>query len=274
MSLQFLYRLAAIVCVLMLAVSSCSPQVLSTPQIVSATPVPATPIPTAEIRISTPAFTGVIFSEAVPQKLREYIGGAEIPSNISIQVDLSQSGVDGIRFRWVYALVAPFPTVKDGVTTEELRSLWTSGGTPLLMEESTLRAFTAIWGKPATGSVRSVEGNQLLDTAWDESAWAIIPFESLEPKWKVLTVDGQSPIRKGFDLARYPLVVDFTMQSDGIVDVSSWILSNYDPNKLTTIIMTGVTALVRATAVTMELKGPTYPGEKCVTFSAKPTSCM
>jgi poly-gamma-glutamate synthesis protein (capsule biosynthesis protein) len=38
--------------------------------------------------------------------------------------------------------------------------------------------------------------------------------------------------------------------------------SNYDPNKLTTVIMTGVTALVRATAVTMELKGSTYPGEK------------
>jgi hypothetical protein len=160
---------------------------------------PATPIPTAEIRISTPVFTGVNFSEAVPQKLREYIGQANIPSNVSIQVDVSQPGADGIRFRWVYALVAPFPTVKDGVTVEELRSLWTSGGTPLLMEESTLRAFAAIWGKPATGSVRSVEGSQLLETAWDESAWAIIPFESLEPKWKVLTVDGQSPIRKGFD---------------------------------------------------------------------------
>lgn len=262
MSPRFSHRLSATLCTAVLAVSSCTSQASSTPQVVSATHPPATPIPTAEVRISTPAFTGVLFSDAVPQRLREYIEQADIPSNISIHVDVSQPDVDGIRFRWVYALTAPFPTVKDGVTAEELRSLWTSGGTPLLMAESTLRAFTAIWGEPATGSVRSVDGSQLLDTAWDQSAWAIIPIESLEPKWKVLTIDGQSPTRKGFDVANYPLVVDFTLQSDGIVDASSWELYNYDPDKLTTIIMTGVTALVRATAVTMELKGSTYPGEK------------
>ena len=88
------------------------------------------------------------------------------------------------------------------------------------MEESTLRAFTAIWGEPASGSVRSVAAEQLLDTAWSESAWAIVPFESLEPKWKVLTVDGQSPIRKNFDITTYPLVVDFTLHPDNIVDAS------------------------------------------------------
>lgn len=262
MSPTFSRCLSATLCTAVLAVSSCASPAPVTPQIVSATPPPATPIPTAEIRISTPVFTGVNFSEAVPQKLREYIGQAGIPANISIVMDVSKPDEEGIQFRWVYALVAPFPTVREGVTSEELRSFWASGGSPLLMEESTLRAFAAIWGEPATGSVRSVEGSRLLETAWDESAWAIIPFESLEPKWKVLAVDGQSPVRKGFDPARYPLVVDFTIRSDGIVDASSWDLSNYDSNKLTTIIMTGVTALVRATAVTMELKGSTYPGEK------------
>jgi len=110
--------------------------------------------------------------------------------------------------------------------------------------------------------VRSVPEDQLLSTAWTESAWAIVPFESIEPKWKVLTVDGQSPIRKNFDVGTYPLVVDFTLEPAGIVDASSWTLTNYDPSKLTTVIMTGVTALVRATALTMERKGSTYPGEK------------
>jgi poly-gamma-glutamate synthesis protein (capsule biosynthesis protein) len=107
-----------------------------------------------------------------------------------------------------------------------------------------------------------VDAEQLLDTAWTESAWAIIPFESINPKWKVLTVNGQSPIHKDFDVSEYPLVVDFALEPAGIVDASSWTLSNYDPSKLTTVIMTGVTALVRATALTMELKGSTYPGEE------------
>jgi len=99
----------------------------------------------------------------------------------------------------------------------------------------------------------------LLDTAWsDFGSWAIVPFEALEPKWKVLTVNGQSPIRKNFDISKYPLVVNFDVQSNG----GSQLTSNYDPSKLTTVIMTGITALVRATAYTMELKSVTYPGEK------------
>jgi len=205
---------------------------------------------------------GVVFSDTVPQALRDQVRAVELPFSASMSLDVTKPGETGTQFQWVYALAAPFPTVMDGVTSDELRSLWTSGGTPLLMEESTLRALTAIWGEPASGSVRSVAAEQLLDAAWSESAWAIIPFESLEPKWKFLTVDGQSPIRKGFDLTKYPLVVGFTLHPDGIVDSSGWELTNYDPNKLTTVIMTGVTALVRATAVTMELKGSTYPGEK------------
>ncbi|HSG41764.1 MAG TPA: CapA family protein, partial [Anaerolineales bacterium] len=166
-------------------------------------------------------------------------------------------------------LAAPFPTVTDGVTYESLRSLWMDGTplspvnlSPLLMAESTLRTFTAVWGEPASGSVRSVDEGELLDVAWAESAWAIIPFEALDPKWKVLTIDGQSPIRRDFDVTAYPLVVDFVLEPENVVDASSWRMTNYDPSKLTTVIMTGVTALVRATALTMELKGSTYPGEK------------
>jgi poly-gamma-glutamate synthesis protein (capsule biosynthesis protein) len=36
---------------------------------------------------------------------------------------------------------------------------------------------------------------------------------------------------------------------------------NFDPDKLTTLVMTGVTALVRATAYTMERQGITYPAK-------------
>jgi poly-gamma-glutamate synthesis protein (capsule biosynthesis protein) len=211
----------------------------------------------------------VVISDAVPQGLKDRLAGYGISLNAGMNVDVAKPGVDALQFQWVYALVAPFPTVTDGVTFDDLRSVWDGNPprppfalSPLLMAESTLRAFTAVWGEPADGSVRSVEADQLLDTAWNESAWAIVPFESLEPKWKVLTVEEQSPIRKNFEVSNYPLVVDFTLESADGVDTSSWALSNYDPSKLTTVIMTGVTALVRATAVTMELKGSTYPGQK------------
>ena len=257
----YLIRYITLFSVAALAVSSCASQSTTAPQNINS-PLPPTSIPTAQIIMSTPAFMGVMFSDLAPQGVRDLIESYDIPFSASMNLDVAKPGMDGIQFKWIYALVAPFPTIKDGVTSDELRSLWTDGGAPLLMAESTLGAFTAIWGEPAPGSVRTVPDDQLLDTAWRESMWAIIPFESLDPKWKVLTVDGQSPIRKGFNVADYPLVVDFTLEPAEIVDASSWTLTNYDPAKLTTVIMTGVTALVRATAVTMELKGSTYPGER------------
>ena len=178
-------------------------------------------------------------------------------------VDISSNpNQDETPVQRVYALVAPFPTVTDGVTIHELNLAWTQGtapaafsGCPLLMDESTLAALTALWDEPADGAVQVVASDQLLDAAWSEpGSWAIVPFEELQPKWKVLTIDGQSPIRKNFDISSYPLVLN--------IDSENTESSNYDPSKLTTVIMTGVTALVRATAYTMELKSVTYPGER------------
>ena len=105
--------------------------------------------------------------------------------------------------------------------------------------------------------VRVLPAEQILDTAWTESAWAIIPFEEIQPKWKVLSVDGQSPIHKNFDASAYPLEAHFALSSDAFVLPES----NRDPSKLTTVVLTGVTALTRLTAKRMETKGITYPGE-------------
>jgi poly-gamma-glutamate synthesis protein (capsule biosynthesis protein) len=179
---------------------------------------------------------------------------------------------------WVYALVAPFPTISDGVTLQELMANWkgaASGsfaGKPLLMDASTLATFSARWGSPAPGSVRSLPADQLLEAAWAERpSWAIVPFESLDPRWKVLEVDGQSPIHKDFQAYRYflqtsfdyPLAVTFELSCSRpcpfpVLPVLP--STNRDPSKMTTLIMTGVTALVRATAYTMDTKGITYPG--------------
>jgi len=216
----------------------------------------------------TPAPTAIFvedqFGSAVPQLLREQVSAQGVGWTLDISNDPTIAPNE-TQIQWVYALVAPFPTIRDDVNFTELRAIW-SGDTAhtLLMAESTLAAFKALWGEPASGSVRSVEASQLLDVAWTESAWALIPFEELAPRWKVLTIDGQSPIRKGFAVADYPLVAQFTLQASGTIDPASLNLfsSNYDSSKLTTVMLTGVTALVRATAFRMEKKGITYPGEE------------
>ncbi|NOT06536.1 MAG: hypothetical protein HOP27_18240 [Anaerolineales bacterium] len=225
------------------------------------TPTPS-PIPPAPTTISAPMPDALWVSPAVPADLLELaqtwdIPRTDDPSLATQKLDIADAGA-----LWIYALVAPFPTVTDGVTNQDLLSLWSASssgplaGRGLLMAESTLEAFTALWGEPASGAVRIVSSDELLDTAWTESAWAIIPFEDIQPKWKVLSVDGQSPIHKNFDAEIYPLKIKFGLSS------ASFELpeSNRDESKLATVVLTGVTALVRATAATMELKGVTYPG--------------
>jgi poly-gamma-glutamate synthesis protein (capsule biosynthesis protein) len=108
-------------------------------------------------------------------------------------------------------------------------------------------------------------GGELVAEAWKRRpAWALLPFGMLEPRWKVLEVDGQTPLRKDFDPAAYPLIVPIQLRQDpslpGPVTVSIP-ATNRDASKLTTVAMTGVTALVRATAFTMEQQGVKYPGK-------------
>jgi poly-gamma-glutamate synthesis protein (capsule biosynthesis protein) len=170
--------------------------------------------------------------------------------------------------QWIYALVTPFPTITDGITSDELRSAWNGetvgsfNGAPLLMDKSTLDVLTAFWGPPAPQAVRSMPGDQLSDYAWsNKPSWAIVPFESVEPRWKVLTIDGQSPIHKDFNPKQYSLNIPFLLTDDVnlLPDTISLPASNRDANLLTTVAMTGVTAMVRATAYTMEQEGITYP---------------
>jgi hypothetical protein len=253
---------------LALLLSACIPPVTPLP------PITQESIPvnsSVQIIPSTPTPIDPFIGDAVPHTLREQFEGMNVHLDISTSLTQELQSNE-TQFEWVYALVAPFPTLRDGVTFDELHLAWSEGtapasfsGVPLLMEESTLAAFKALWGEPAAGAVRVVSDDQLLDTAWSETpSWAFMPFEWLQPKWKVLTIDGQSPIRKNFDISSYPLVVHFTLQAPSDFQLSTFGLppSNYDPSKLTTVIMTGVTALVRATAFTMEVKGTTYPGEK------------
>ena len=173
--------------------------------------------------------------------------------------------------RWVYALAAAFATELQGVTSDDLKNAWRGkpggslAGQPLLVDESTQAIFTALWGAPAAGAVNVLSPPAMLDYAWGHHpAIAILPFESLEPRWKVLEVDGQSPLRKEFDPAKYALSVPVSLDGPDVttrqVIAAQIPPSNRDPHKLTVVAMTGVTALVRATAFTMEQRGILYPG--------------
>ena len=243
-------------------------------------PRPSTPVaiptiqpsaPTATVTATSAAVPGTLWiSPAVPAALRQAaeswgLQAAADPEQAALSLGIHSADTGGSQ--WVYALVAPFPTIMDGVTSSELKALWSGSSTasfsswPLLMDASTLEAFTEAWGTPAI-AVHVVGADQLVDLAWAKlPAMAIIPFEAIQPRWKVLTIDGQSPIHKDFDADTYPLKISFTLSSSGDTPRPDLPASNRDASKLTTLIMSGTTALVREIAYQMEVKGIDYPAQ-------------
>jgi hypothetical protein len=171
-------------------------------------------------------------------------------------------------------VAARFPTVTDDIQLASLILCWRGrigscpNGKPILASPQTVNMFNLIWGNPGDLTVRQVYEAQLLDTAWGQDQnWAIIPFESLEPRWKVMQVNGVHPLHRQ-DAQAYPLRIVFKWESkdDEIstrftqkIEELDANITNLDFGQLTSLMMTGTTALARGTALTMKEKGIQYP---------------
>ncbi|MCE1255692.1 MAG: CapA family protein, partial [Anaerolineae bacterium] len=155
-----------------------------------------------------------------------------------------------------------------------LQSFWKTGQTglfnqsPLLMDLETRRLFEKLWGSPDEKAVQTVETAQLLETAWaQQPSWAIVPFEALEPRWKVLRVDQVSPLDKEFDPAAYPLTLPIGISGtpqalqtlNREADGALFAAGNRNAEHMTSLMLTGTTALVRYMAERMEEHGVLYP---------------
>ena len=175
---------------------------------------------------------------------------------------------------WVYALAAPFATVRDDVSVESIVAFWQNHAsfpaTVLVMPPAIFDSLKARYGNPL-GDVRPLaEDNLLSFCQTHQNAWAIVPFEKLEPQWKVISLDENSPIRKDFDPQSYPLTVrigwdvSFREVTEAEYEVANETIrfipaTNRQADKLTTVVLTGVTAMTRATAKEMELYGVLSP---------------
>jgi poly-gamma-glutamate synthesis protein (capsule biosynthesis protein) len=185
---------------------------------------------------------------------------------------LTISSVSGIPFgTWTYLLVSPFPSLLEDFHSSDLLTFWQTGisssisAIELTLSKETKDAITLIWGEPDPGATRVLESDSILATLWTKpESIAIIPFEQLNPYWKVLSLDGKSPLSVDFIPAQYiltlPIYLSNSLDPLGAITLGDPV-SNFDPSKLTTVALTGVTALVRDTAFIMEEKGLLYPAE-------------
>ncbi len=195
----------------------------------------------------------------------------EFPDDAEISVFIGSkpaSRHEPSQTTWIYALAAPFYTRIDDIKSTDLTALWRGSLSENLsvsrfyLTNETFNVMIALFGEPAVSSYKIVSTDELNNIALSNQPFlTLFSLEDLKPQWKVIRVDGVSPIDRNFHPDNYPLTVDIWVQ--GMVDNLDLSLefTNFDPDKRTILMMTGVTALTRATAHRMETHGNSYPGQ-------------
>ena len=251
----------------------------------------ATPTPTA-----TPGPIQVYFDRAIPPDARDAVSALLKPpaNNKLVFTDKTDSAdivftatthsvSSTVVAKWVYAVAMPFPTLTDTVTSALITEFWdgnagamsvvaNNGAVPtLFVTTDTLRALTAFFDHaPAPSApIQIIAQDKLADAVFAArpSSWTIVPFDQLDPKLKVLTLDGVSLLhRNGNNDYWLKLRVALTQIKRGSELVEPLLrngpLTNRDEARMTILAMTGVTALTRDFAWVMEQKGVLYPAEK------------
>ncbi|MCO6449594.1 MAG: CapA family protein [Caldilineales bacterium] len=210
---------------------------------------------------------------AQAERLGDALAGADVDGRVVELVDSAAASsviidygpvadADAILTERIYAVVAPFATVRDEISGEELQARWSGeDDRPLFVASENVAELAAVLG-PANPSIPAAGLPD--DLGGDADALAIIPFDELNPTYKVLAVDGRNPLHKDFDASDYPLAVALSVGGDDAEALASLLTglfpaSNRDPDRLTTLVMTGVTAMSRVTAQRMERRGYDYP---------------
>ncbi len=238
----------------------------------TATSLPSpTPTPTpGPLKLNlSPELPAELFA-SIPTPLGMVLSDDPEEADIIVEVSDDEQAYELISYQ-VYALVAPFFTVQDNITLKELSAILTGKSD---QEEA---PFQAVYAKEPFSLLQSLidpknpkrvtlTATPNLSVIADEN-WMIVPVEELQPEFKVISIDGISPLDDDFDPSDYALSLPIGVRlgaTDREIDpdlLSSLLPeSNYKTEQLTSLIMTGVTAMARDTAFVMSTEGVLYPG--------------
>jgi poly-gamma-glutamate synthesis protein (capsule biosynthesis protein) len=192
--------------------------------------------------------------------------------------------------RWLYVPVVPFASLVENVKWADIQRYWKGDVAALaylsgnnkppafVAASATVAWLTVLLGAPAPQvQIEEVPPDGVAPALWlrRPAAWSLVPFDELDPAAKALTLDGASLFNHSLQIDQYPLVETYAFTGDAafvnstveaVNATGKWIATNRDPAKMTILVMTGVTALTRATAFTMETKGITLPARDILPF--------
>lgn len=211
--------------------------------------------------LAQPVHSALDYPRALPGSTIDWAKVMDDTTNVVLFTPLSQAPDGGLVQR-VFAVVAPFTTIQDGISLEDLKTRWAGGSAPLFVTEEAAVALGPVFESLPSQIVPIAELASRL--AQQPGALGILPFDQLDPSYKVLAIDGANPLSNQFQPNRYPLAVALTVTGPDAkilapIVQQSLPATNRDARHLTQLIMTGVTAMSRGTAEKMEQKGYTYP---------------
>ena len=241
----------------------------STTGALAATPAPKPPRGTWGLEVGSG-----VQPEAVDAVLAA-LNGAGTPSETVLDkadLRLSAESANDAKLAWERVLVPVdrMSSVLTGITLQELRGVWTGASTTtnfatIYPDETIVPDLDALLGAHGP-AVKPQPKSALADAVWgDRMGLGIVPFENLNVRLRAIPVDGNSPTDNRFRAAEWPLtarawLAPVTERGQSAVaalaaQAKALPLTNRDPNKLTTLIMTGVTAMGRKSAAAIEKSG-------------------
>jgi poly-gamma-glutamate synthesis protein (capsule biosynthesis protein) len=174
---------------------------------------------------------------------------------------------------FTYAFVAPFNIIQDDITNEQLKNILLRNFTDQPLDEKiylSRSAYTLIsesLGDLSDHVIIVSEDEIFSFTNQSSGNYGLVRFDQLEPKWKVISIENLSPFDQNFDQENYYLNIPIRLHCSQS-DLSNMILEDLEgkfttrnTDKFTSVLITGTTALTRATADRMEKYGNLYPGE-------------
>ncbi len=196
---------------------------------------------------------------------------AAVPPAIRLAVE---PGAGTLVYTVTFAAATRFDTADPSISWMDLRGNWQGGivsYTQIAVLSDTLPALRTVLGDSGAAVVGYEGVEEVVAAAWqDRTTLALLPFEQLEPRLVVFSVDGQNPVDNSahYAASRYPLIADVYAQvaAEDAVDLAlaRKALALLPPGNrraehLTVVAMTGVTAMCRQTAAQMDRLGVDWP---------------
>lgn len=240
-------------------VEAIAPAVIADPLVVAAAPL------SADLR--------QVLSQTMAAQPALQIVITGVPS-ATLQLDWNVEGGTPV-YELTFAAATRFNTIFPTTTLTTVQEAWQSQSaefTTVAILSDTIPALEQLLGPRGEHVAAYALVDEVANAAYArEPVLALLPFDQLVPKLAVLAVDGQNPVENAnrFTPEAYPLVA--TLYLHGLQEmmpdeqpVEATLLAaippgNRDPNRLTVIAMTGVTAMTRLTAQQMDEFGPEWP---------------